>query len=132
MAASEKRRRRGGSARQRSWQQRRGLGPPRDFLGYGADPPQVRWPGNARIAINLNLNVEAGGEHSILEGDPQSENLLTDIGFPAYVGKRSPWSNPPLSMDRGSAASGCCKSSSASMSRRAFSAWYAACRCIPN
>ena len=90
MAASEKRRRRGGSARQRSWQQRRGLGPPRDFLGYGADPPQVRWPGNARIAINSNLNVEAGGEHSILEGDPQSENLLTDIGFPAYAGKRSP------------------------------------------
>jgi peptidoglycan/xylan/chitin deacetylase (PgdA/CDA1 family) len=90
MAASEKRRRHGGSARQRSWQQRRGLGPPRDFLGYGADPPRVRWPGNARIAINLNLNVEAGGEHSILEGDPQSENLLTDIGFPAYAGKRSP------------------------------------------
>jgi peptidoglycan/xylan/chitin deacetylase (PgdA/CDA1 family) len=90
MAASEKRRRRGGSARQRSWQQRRGLGPPRDFLSYGADPPRVRWPGNARIAINLNLNVEAGGERSILEGDSQSENLLTDIGFPAYVGKRSP------------------------------------------
>ena len=90
MAASEKHRRRGGSARQRSWQQRRGRGPPRDFLGYGADPPRVRWPGNARIAINLNLNVEAGGERSILEGDSQSENLLTDIGFPAYVGKRSP------------------------------------------
>ena len=60
------------------------------LLGYGADPPRVRWPGNAGIAINLNLNVEAGGEHSILEGDPQSENLLTDIGFPAYAGKRSP------------------------------------------
>ena len=68
----------------------RGHGPARDFLGYGANPPQVRWPGNARIAINLNLNVEAGGERSILEGDSQSENLLTDIGFPAYVGKRSP------------------------------------------
>jgi peptidoglycan/xylan/chitin deacetylase (PgdA/CDA1 family) len=68
----------------------RGRGPARDFLGYGANPPQVRWPGNARIAINLNLNVEAGGERSILEGDSQSENLLTDIGFPAYAGKRSP------------------------------------------
>ena len=89
MAASKKRSRRAGSASARSRQQRRWLGPPRDFLGYGADPPQVRWPGNARIAINLNLNVEAGGEHSILEGDSQSENLLTDIGFPAYAGKRS-------------------------------------------
>jgi peptidoglycan/xylan/chitin deacetylase (PgdA/CDA1 family) len=68
----------------------RNLGPPRDFLGYGAEPPHARWPGNARIAINFNLNVEAGGEHSILEGDTHSENLLTDIGFPAYKGKRSP------------------------------------------
>jgi allantoinase len=66
------------------------LGPARDFFGYGADPPHPHWPGNARIAINLNLNVEAGGEHSILEGDSHSENLLTDVGFPAYEGKRSP------------------------------------------
>ncbi len=68
----------------------RDLGPARDFLGYGANPPDARWPGKARIAINFNLNVEAGGEHSILEGDTHSENLLTDIGFPAYKGKRSP------------------------------------------
>lgn len=66
------------------------LGPARDFLGYGANPPNPRWPGNARIAINLNLNVEAGGEHSLLEGDSYSENLLTDIGFPAYANQRSP------------------------------------------
>ena len=66
------------------------LGPPRDFLGYGADPPHARWPSRARIAVNLNLNVEAGGEHSILEGDAHSEDLLNDIGFPAYRGKRSP------------------------------------------
>jgi len=65
-------------------------GPSRDFLGYGANPPDARWPGNARIAVNFNLNVEAGGEHSILEGDTLSEDLLTDIGFPSYQGKRSP------------------------------------------
>lgn len=65
------------------------LGPPRDFVGYGANPPDPRWPGNARIAVNLNLNVEAGGEHSILEGDAASEHLLTDIGFPSYPGVRS-------------------------------------------
>jgi len=64
-------------------------GPARDFLGYGADPPHARWPGGARIAVNFNLNIEAGGEHSILEGDAHSEDLLTDIGFPAYRGRRS-------------------------------------------
>lgn len=66
------------------------LGPARDFRGYGAHPPHARWPGNARIAVNFNLNVEAGGEHSILEGDEGSENLLTDIGLPPYKGVRSP------------------------------------------
>ncbi|HLW91290.1 MAG TPA: polysaccharide deacetylase family protein, partial [Roseiarcus sp.] len=66
------------------------LGPPRDFVGYGRNPPHARWPGEARIAVNFNLNVEAGGEHSLLEGDKSSESILTDIGFPAYEGARSP------------------------------------------
>ena len=65
-------------------------GPPRDFVGYGRNPPHPRWPGDARIAVNFNLNVEAGGEHSILEGDKTSENILTDIGAGAYDGARSP------------------------------------------
>lgn len=65
-------------------------GPPRDFRGYGAQPPHAQWPGKARIAVNVNLNVEAGGEHCLLEGDAASEDMLTDIGFPAYAGVRSP------------------------------------------
>ena len=65
------------------------LGPQRDFRGYGATPPHARWPNNARIAININLNFEAGGERSMLEGDGTSENMLTDTGFPAYAGMRS-------------------------------------------
>ncbi len=65
-------------------------GPPRDFHGYGAHPPHAQWPGKARIAVNVNLNVEAGGEHCLLEGDAASEDMLTDIGFPAYAGVRSP------------------------------------------
>jgi peptidoglycan/xylan/chitin deacetylase (PgdA/CDA1 family) len=65
-------------------------GPPRDFVGYGRNPPHPRWPGEARIAVNFNINVEAGGEHSILEGDKASENILTDIGAGAYEGARSP------------------------------------------
>jgi len=65
-------------------------GPSRDFRGYGAHPPHARWPGDARIAVNLNLNVEAGGERCILEGDAASEHVLTDIGFPPYANTRSP------------------------------------------
>jgi allantoinase len=65
-------------------------GPARDFRGYGAHPPHAQWPGGARIAVNVNLNVEAGGEHCLLEGDAASEDMLTDIGFPSYAGVRSP------------------------------------------
>jgi allantoinase len=55
------------------------LGPPRDFYGYGPNPPDPKWPGAARIAVNINLNVEAGGEHCLLEGDVRSEDALNDI-----------------------------------------------------
>jgi peptidoglycan/xylan/chitin deacetylase (PgdA/CDA1 family) len=65
-------------------------GAPRDFYGYGPNPPHPRWPGEARIALNFNLNFEAGGERSLLEGFDQSEDALNDIGFPAYFGVRSP------------------------------------------
>src|SRR5258708_20257403 len=68
----------------------------RDFRGYGATPPDPRWPEGARVAININLNYEAGGEHCLLEGDPGSEAMLTDIGFPAYEGLRSPIVESPF------------------------------------
>jgi putative urate catabolism protein len=62
----------------------------RDFRGYGRTPPDPRWPGRARIAVNLNLNFEAGGERSLLDGDEVSECFLTDTGAPSYAGVRSP------------------------------------------
>ena len=52
----------------------------RDFIGYGADLPDAQWPGGARIAVNINVNFEGGGERSILEGDGMSEAALNDIG----------------------------------------------------
>lgn len=45
---------------------------------------------SAKIAVNLNLNVEAGGERCILEGGAASEHMLTDIGFPPYQNMRCP------------------------------------------
>jgi peptidoglycan/xylan/chitin deacetylase (PgdA/CDA1 family) len=63
--------------------------PTRDFHGYGPNPPDPKWPGGARIAVNFNLNIEAGGEHGLLEGDAASEDMLTDAGYPSYPGVRA-------------------------------------------
>ena len=62
----------------------------RDYVGYGKNPPHPQWPGNARLAVNFNLNYEAGGEANILDGDAASEGLLNDIGFPPVPGRRNP------------------------------------------
>jgi peptidoglycan/xylan/chitin deacetylase (PgdA/CDA1 family) len=62
----------------------------RDFVGYGRNPPNPQWVGNARIAVNFNLNFEGGGERSLDNGDLMSEALLNDIGFPALQGVHSP------------------------------------------
>lgn len=62
---------------------------PRDMIGYGENPPHPHWPGDARVAIQIALNYEGGGESSILHGDPASEFALTDTTFPAFEGKRS-------------------------------------------
>ena len=53
---------------------------PRDLIGYGARPPQPRWPADARIAVSIVLNYEEGGENCILHGDAHSESVLTDLG----------------------------------------------------
>jgi peptidoglycan/xylan/chitin deacetylase (PgdA/CDA1 family) len=45
----------------------RSAGPERDFVGYGPEPPVVRWPGGALVAINLVVNYEEGGEYSLRE-----------------------------------------------------------------
>ena len=63
---------------------------PRDYIGYGANPPHAQWPGGARVAVNFNLNYECGGEANILDGDDASEGMLNDIGFPPVPGKRNP------------------------------------------
>jgi putative urate catabolism protein len=54
---------------------------PRDMIGYGRTPPDPRWPGEARIAVQFVLNYEEGAENSILHGDAGSESLLTEFGF---------------------------------------------------
>jgi peptidoglycan/xylan/chitin deacetylase (PgdA/CDA1 family) len=52
---------------------------PRDLVGYGAEPPDPRWPGGARIAVQFVINYEEGGENCILHGDTASEAFLSEI-----------------------------------------------------
>ena len=62
---------------------------PRDLRGYGEDPPDARWPGGARIALQFVVNYEEGGENCILHGDAASEMFLSEIvGAAAYPGLR--------------------------------------------
>ncbi len=61
----------------------------RDFVGYGRTPPDPRWPGGARLALVVVLNLEEGAEPSIPDGDDSSETALTDaISGEIAQGKR--------------------------------------------
>ncbi len=59
------------------------------MIGYGANPPDAKWPGGAKIAVQFVINYEEGGENNILHGDPASEAFLSEIvGCAAWPGKR--------------------------------------------
>jgi len=63
---------------------------PRDLIGYGAHPPHPRWPGDARIAVQIVMNYEEGGENCLLHGDGQSEAYLQEVvGTQPLVGQRN-------------------------------------------
>ncbi|GAB4385694.1 allantoinase PuuE [Albidovulum sp.] len=62
---------------------------PRDMAGYGATPPAADWPGGAKIAVQIVLNYEEGGENNILHGDAASEAFLSEItGAQPWPGQR--------------------------------------------
>ncbi|MHA7849561.1 allantoinase PuuE [Roseovarius sp.] len=61
----------------------------RDLRGYGPTPPDAKWPGGARIAVQFVLNYEEGGENCLLHGDAASEEFLSDIpGAAPWPGQR--------------------------------------------
>jgi putative urate catabolism protein len=51
----------------------------RDLVGYGAHPPDPRWPGGAGIAVQFVVNYEEGAENSVLYGDKGSEAFLSEM-----------------------------------------------------
>jgi len=52
---------------------------PRDLVGYGRHTPDPKWPGGARLALQIVMNYEEGGERSILHGDAESEAFLHEV-----------------------------------------------------
>jgi len=62
----------------------------RDLVGYGATPPDPRWPNGARIAVQFVINYEEGAERSIELGDGGSEAFLSEmVGAQSHPGARS-------------------------------------------
>jgi len=63
---------------------------PRDFEGYGPNPPDPRWPGGARVALSIVLNYEEGAENTVLNGDAGSELYLHEVaGGSPVLGERN-------------------------------------------
>ncbi|WP_375380978.1 allantoinase PuuE [uncultured Sphingomonas sp.] len=63
---------------------------PRDLVGYGAVPPDPRWPGGAHVAVQFVINYEEGAENSVLNGDAGSEAFLSEmVGAQSHAGARS-------------------------------------------
>ena len=50
----------------------------RDFVGYGANPPDPQWPNGARLAVNFVMNYEEGSEPSIAGRRGITETGLTE------------------------------------------------------
>jgi putative urate catabolism protein len=62
---------------------------PRDMIGYGRTPPDPKWPGDAKVALQFVINYEEGGENNILHGDAASEAFLSEIvGAQPWPGQR--------------------------------------------
>ena len=61
----------------------------RDMRGYGANPPDPKWPGGANVCVQFVVNYEEGGENNILHGDAASEAFLSEVvGAAQWPGKR--------------------------------------------
>ena len=61
----------------------------RDLEGYAGKLPDITWPGGRKLAVQFVLNLEEGGENSVIYGDEHSETFLSEIiGAEPFYGKR--------------------------------------------
>jgi len=59
------------------------------MTGHGPTPLAADWPGGAKIAVQIVLNYEEGGENNVLHGDAASEAFLSEItGAAPWPGQR--------------------------------------------
>ncbi len=62
----------------------------RDFIGYGGNPPDPKWPGGARLALNFVINYEEGSEYSFADGEGFTEASHTEAPpAPVPLGRRN-------------------------------------------
>ncbi|MDX6477224.1 MAG: hypothetical protein QOH95_2735 [Gaiellaceae bacterium] len=61
-------------------------GPPRELVGYGEHPPQVRWQDDAKVAVQIVVNYEEGSEKTFAMGDDVND-ILYELPF-ALEGQR--------------------------------------------
>ena len=54
-------------------------GTDRDLAGYRGRPPAIRWPGGARLAVSVVVNVEEGAELSLGAGDERNEHIYEAV-----------------------------------------------------
>ncbi|KAK9477910.1 hypothetical protein V1514DRAFT_100167 [Lipomyces japonicus] len=57
---------------------------PREFKGYGEDPPKFEWPNQAKIIVNFVVNYEEGAETTIENGDANSEQYIWELPYVPY------------------------------------------------
>ena len=66
----------------------------RDVVGYGSRPPDPRWPGGARLALQFVVNYEEGSEYTVIDGDGR-----TEVGLAEAPGGRTPSGTRDLAME---------------------------------
>ena len=83
---------------------------PRDFVGYGRNPPHPRWPGDARIAVNIALNYEAGGSKASWMATSRPRPSSPTCPGAGTLENDSPTSSRSSSMALAAVLGGCCAS----------------------
>ena len=66
----------------------------RDLAGYRHGAPAIRWPGDARLAVSVVVNIEEGAELSIGDGDERNEAIYEAVE--RVEGERDPLYGEPL------------------------------------
>ena len=49
------------------------------MVGYGSKGKKISWTNNEKLALQIVLNYEEGGENCVLNGDKHSETFLSEI-----------------------------------------------------